>query len=189
MKNLMILFFLLLSLTAAAQTKKNTTAGKRPAASAEKKETPESKNNDWDALDKSFIEFIDALVKGDKAKFTQLSLSDVDCVDCVGPTEITSEGAFVPSGFFFAVIGQKFTESPVYLAMAKKGYSFSSIIIKDFKPRVMPRDYPKDLKLYEVWVETYKPGEFAKNHKGTSHSFRFVKINGKFKFYGLTSIP
>ncbi len=184
----LVLLVLLVSFGISAQTKKNTQAPKNKTAT-EAKENTAAKESDWDALDKTFIQLIDALVKGDRAKFESLSIKEVDCVDCVGPTEVSSEGAFVPSGFFFAVIGKKFTESPVYKAMAAKGYSFSSIVVKDFKPRVMPRDYPKDLKLYEVWVETYKPGEFSKTHKGTSHSFRFVKVNGKFRFYGLTSIP
>lgn len=188
MKKSIILFFLIVGGLASAQTKKNTAPAKAKAT-PEKKQDAQPKQSDWDELDKAFIALVDALVKGDKAAFESLSLKEVDCVDCVGPTEVTKEGAFVPSGFFFAVIGKKFTESPVYQAMAKKGYSFSSIILKDFKPRVLPKDYPKDLKLYEVWVETYKPGEFSKTHKGTSHSFRFVKINGKFRFYGLTSIP
>ncbi len=182
-----IIFILLIHGCAFAQTKKAAPA--KTTAIAEKKQDAQPKISEWDALDKVFIDLVDALVKGDRAKFESLSMKEVDCVDCVGPTEVTKEGAFVPAGFFFAVIGKKFTESPVYLAMAKKGYSFSSIVVQNFKPHVMPKDYPKDLKLYEVWVETYKPGEFSKTHKGTSHSFRFVKVNGKFRFYGLTSIP
>lgn len=159
-------------------------------AFAQKPATKKQASNEWDELDKNFVELVDALVKGDKSKFLSLSLKEVDCVDCVGAMDLAADGTmFVPAEFFFAVIGQKFTESPVYKAMAKKGYSFSSITVKDFKPKVMPRDYPKDLKLYEVWVETYYPGEFSKVHKGTSHSFRFVKVSGKFRFYGLTSIP
>ncbi|MGV3459495.1 MAG: hypothetical protein ACO1N9_03455 [Flavobacterium sp.] len=157
---------------------------------AQKPAPKKAASNDWDELDKNFVQLIDALVKGDKAKFLSLSMKEVDCVDCVGAMDAAPDGTmFVPAEFFFAVIGQKFDQSPVYKAMAKKGYSFSSIILKDFKPKVIPRDSPKDLKLYEVWVETYYPGEFSKTHKGTSHSFRFVKINGKFRFYGLTSIP
>lgn len=187
MKNLIVLFFLVFTGLAFSQTKKNTTPAKKSTAPENKQ--AQQKTSEWDALDKVFISMIDALVKFDKAKFTSLSLAEVDCVDCVGPMEYGKDGAFVPAAFFFAVIGKNFTDSPVYQAMAKKGYSFSSIVIKDFKPKVMPRDYGNDLKLYEIWVETYRPGEFAKNHKGTSHSFRFVKINGQFKFYGLTSIP
>lgn len=188
MKKSILLSFLVMTAFASAQTKKATTPAK-PKPAVETKPDAQPKVSEWDALDKVFIQLVDALVKGDRAKFESLSMKEVDCVDCVGPTEVTKEGAFVPAGFFFAVIGKKFTESPVYQAMAKKGYSFSSIIVKDFKPHVMPKDSPRDLKLYEVWIETYKPGEFSKTHKGTSHSFRFVKVNGKFRFYGLTSIP
>lgn len=145
---------------------------------------------EWDALDKNFIAVVQALEKGDKAAFLAQSCKEVDCVDCVGATEASGEGAvFVPAEFFFAVISQKFTESPVYQAMVKKGYSFSSVIVENFKPKVVPKDYPKDLKIYEVWVETYKKDEFAKGHPGTSHSFRFIKVNGKFRFYGMTSLP
>jgi hypothetical protein len=174
MKKIALIFFLSVITFTHAQTKSKKQA-KAPT--------------EWDQLDKAFIAVIKALESADNASFLQLSLREVDCVDCVGATEVTKEGAFVPAGFFYAVISQKFTESPVYKAMVKKGYSFSSITLKDFKPKVMPRDYPKDLKLYEVWVETYRPDELSKGHKGTSHSFRFVKVNGQFKFYGLTSIP
>jgi len=144
---------------------------------------------EWDALDKNFIALVDALQKGDKNAFLALSCKELDCVDCVGSNESAKGAVFVPAEFFFAVISKKFTESPVYKAMSKKGYSFSSVIVEDFKPKVVPKDYPKDLKIYEVWVETYKKGELSKNHLGTSHSFRFIKINGKFRFYGMTSIP
>lgn len=188
MKKSLLFFFLLVCTALSAQTRKSNTPEKKTATAAAKT-TADTKSNDWDELDQSFIALVDALIKGDKAKFVQLSLREVDCVDCVGPTEVTKEGAFVPAEFFFAIIGKKFTESPVYKAMASKGYSFSAVVLENFKPKVLPRDYPNNLKLYEVWVETYRPGEFAKNHKGTSHSFRFVKVNGKFKFYGLTSIP
>lgn len=174
MKNLIIFLFVAMG-SLQAQNK-----------SAASKKAP----SEWDQLDATFVTLIQALEKGDKASFLAASLKNVDCVDCVGSTELTTEGAvYVPAEFFFAVISKDFTKSPVYLAMAKKGYSFSSVVVKDFRPSNMPKDSPKDLKLYEVWVETYKPGELNKYHKGTSHSFRFVKVNGKFRFYGLTSIP
>jgi hypothetical protein len=156
-------------------------AQNKPAASGVKQ--------DWDLLDETFITLIQALEKGNEASFKSVSLANLDCVDCVGPTEYSQGGVFVPSGFFFAVISKNFTASPVYKALSKKGYSFSSVTVKNFRPPILPKTFPKDTKFYEVWVETYKPGELSKNHTGTSHSFRFVKVNGKFKFYGLTSIP
>ena len=184
MKRLVLLICIIAFNLAAAQT------GKPAAKSATKTATKKDAPSDWDLLDEAFVATVDALQKGNEAAFKAQSLANVDCVDCVGAMEVTAEGtAFVPSGFFFIVISKNFTESPVYKAMAKKGYSFSTIVLENFRPQSLPKDGSKDLKLYEVWVETYKPGEYSKTHRGTSHSFRFVKVNGKFKFYGLTSIP
>lgn len=185
MKNLIICLLVAVG-SLQAQTKPATAKSATTKAAAAK---PAKETSEWDELDKTFISLIQALEKGDKATFLSLSIKNVDCVDCVGSTELTKEGVFVPAEFFFAVISKDFTKSPVYQAMAKKGYSFSSVVIKGFHPSNLPKDYPNDLKLYEVWVETYKPGELNKYHKGTSHSFRFVKVNGKFRFYGLNSIP
>jgi hypothetical protein len=174
MKKLIVLFCLLISGFAQAQNPAPTKA---------------TSQKEWDELDKNFVALVQALEKGDKAAFLALSCKELDCVDCVGAVEAAKGAVFVPSEFFFAVISPKFNESPVYLAMAKKGYLFSSVIMEDFKPKVVPKDYPKDLKIYEVWVDTYLKDEYAKGHPGTSHSFRFIKINGKFRFYGMTSIP
>lgn len=146
-------------------------------------------NTEWDKLDKTFIALIDALVKNDKAAFKTVSYPAVDCIDCIGKPEFNKEGYFVTSDVFYLNIANNFVNSPVYKALAKRGYTFSITEIKDFKPKILPRDYPNDLKLYEVWVPTYLKGELSKEHPGTSHSFQFIKINGEFKFYGLTSIP
>ena len=160
------------------------TLAQKPAAKA-----APSSQNEWDQLDKVFISLINALTKNDQSAFKALSLPAVDCIDCVGKPEFNAEGYFVTADVFYLNIANNFVGSPVYKAMAKRGYTFGSIVLKDFKPKIMPRDYPKDLKLYEVWVPTYLANELSKGNPGASHAFQFVKINGKFKFYGLTSIP
>jgi hypothetical protein len=167
-----VLFFILLTTAAWAQSPNNKAI-----------------STEWDQLDQAFIAVIDALRNNDKAAFTALCLPGVDCIDCVGKPEFNEEGNFVTPAIFFLNIAQNFTNSPVYKAMVKRGYTFSTIILKGFKPKVVPADSPEDLKLYEVWIPTYKVDELSKGHPGTSHAFQFVKINGKFKFYGLTSIP
>lgn len=144
---------------------------------------------EWDLLDKKFVALVDALLKNDKPAFFALSLREVDCIDCVGRPEFNNEGYFVPASIFYLNIANNFDASPVYKAMVNRGYIFDCIKIKGFKPRNLPKDYPKDLVLYEVWVPTYLANELSKGNKGASHGFQFVKINGDFKFYGLTSIP
>lgn len=144
---------------------------------------------DWESLDKTFAAFIKTIENNDKPGFMAISLKEVDCIDCAGKPEFNEQGTAVKADAFFAIITRHFTTSPVYLALVKKGYTFSIAEIKDFKPKSLPKEYPKDLKLYEVWVPTYLKNELSKGHPGASHAFQFVKINGQFKFYGLISIP
>jgi len=174
MKKLLIFCFLSVAVTGMAQTKNQTSKGTK---------------SEWDKLDATFIKFIDALVKDNKAAFKAISYPAVDCIDCVGTPDFNKEGYFVTADVFYLNIANNFVNSPVYKGLAKRGYTFSISEIKDFKPKILPRDYPKDLKLYEVWVPTYLKGELSGNHPGTSHAFQFIKINGEFRFYGLTSIP
>ena len=147
------------------------------------------KKNEWDELDVAFVAIIDALVKNDLRAFTSLSLKEVDCIDCVGKPEFNNEGFFVGADVFYLNIAKNFSQSPVYKALSTRGYTFDKITIKNFRPRVLPRNYEGDLVLYEAWVPTYLVNELSKGHKGTSHGFQFIKTDGKFKFYGLTSIP
>lgn len=158
--------------------------GQKTAGKSSKAEADE-----WDMLDKTFVALIDALVKNDKAAFKAVSYPAVDCIDCVGKPDFNQEGYFVTADVFYLNIANNFINSPVYKALAKRGYTFSITEIKDFKPKILPKDYPKDLKLYEVWVPTYLKGELSSNHPGTSHAFQFIQVKGEYRFYGLTSIP
>jgi hypothetical protein len=169
----------ILFISSAGFAQKTTTKTKKATAPAQQKSAAV-----WDELDKTFIAFIKALENKDKAAFTSLSLANVDCAECPGAEE---GGNFVPAEVFYITVAADFTVSPVYKALAKRGYAFNSMILKDFKPSFLPNNYPKDLKVYEVWVHTYKPDELSKGHKGTSHAFQFIKVNGGFKFFGLTS--
>ena len=163
-----LLFFILTPLLLIAQLPFNT------ATKAE-----------WDELDKTFIAFFQALESKNKAAFMAMSRQRVDCSDCITSTESESEGYFVPAEVFFQTITKNFKESPVYKALVKRGYSFRIMEVK----RPNERNPNAKLKIYEVWVDTYLAGEWSKGHPGTIHSFQFVKINGKFTFYGLTSLP
>ncbi|MFL9843375.1 hypothetical protein [Flavobacterium rhizosphaerae] len=144
---------------------------------------------EWDTLDATFVAFIQTLQKEDKAGFKKISLPQVECIDCVGKPEFNGEGYFVPADIFFLNVAKNFTKSPVYKALAKRGYTFSIAEIKNFKPKFFPKNYPNNLFIYEVWVPTYLKNELSQGHPGASHAFQFVKINGEFRFYGLMSIP
>ena len=141
---------------------------------------------EWDELDKTFIAFFKALESQNKPSFNAISLKMVDCAECPASGEAGDVMHFVPAEVFYITVASDFKKSPVYKALIKRGYAFNSMILKDFKPAFLPKDASADLKVYEVWVQTYKPDEICKGHKGTSHAFQFVKVNGVFKFFGLT---
>lgn len=164
----------------ASKTKKAATPAKPAAA-------PKKEASEWDELDKTFIAFFSALESKDKAAYTALSLKQVDCAECPGGGEQGSYSHFVPAEVFYITVAEDFKKSPVYKALVKRGYAFNTMILKDFKPAFLPKDAPNDLKVYEVWVQTYKPDELSKGHNGTNHAFQFIKVNGSFKFFGLTS--
>lgn len=157
---------------------------------AQNSDTAKGSKQQWDELDEAFITFFKALENKDNAGFKKISLPVLECLDCVGKPEFNEQGNFVTADVFFINIAGGFKTSRVYKALTERGYTFSIVVIKDFKPKYMPTGYNEnDLKLYEVWTPTYKPNELSKGHPGSSHGFQFVKINGKFKFYGLVSIP
>lgn len=181
----LIIAFILISNMAWAQKKPATT--KKPTAT--KKPAPAKQPTEWDELDKTFVAFIKALENQDKAAFDNIALAQTDCAECPGSGEQGDITHFVPSDVFYITVAADFKASPVYKALSKRGYAFNSMTLKDFKPAFIPKDSSgsKDLKVYEVWVPTYKPDELSKGHPGSSHAFQFVKVHGEFRFFGLTS--
>lgn len=175
----LILSLLLIGSTAIAQ--------KKTAAKSVKPASAQKAASEWDELDKTFVAFVRALENKDKAAYNSITLQQVDCAECPGGGDQSSFSHFVPAEVFYITVAEDFKISPVYKAMVKRGYAFNSMILKDFKPAFLPKDISSDLKVYEVWVQTYKPNELSKGHTGTNHAFQFIKVNGAFKFFGLTS--
>jgi len=185
MRKIIILALVLVTSLGWSQTK--TTKNTKPAAKPAKA-TPAA-TNEWDDLDKTFVALVESLQKNDLAAFKAISLPGVDCIACVREHQRTGDYNFVLADVFFETVAPSFNVSPVYKAMVQRGYTFSTMTLEDYKPMTVPRDYPKDLKLYEVWVPTYLANELSKGHPGSSNGFQFIKTNGKFKFYGLVAIP
>ncbi len=142
-------------------------------------------------LNKVIVEILNAIKNKDTKKIKDNSLEQIDCSLCI-PTDY-SKGPrvdnIIPVDTFINQAYINFINSPLYQAIKKRGFRISEMIIPDFRPRNLPNSYGKDLVVYEAWVQTYLPNEWAKGHEGQSHCFQFVKINNAFRLYGLTSIP
>lgn len=166
MKQLVYLFLLVTSVSALAQA-------------------PAKKASEWDVLDQTFIKLVETLTKKQKPAFLQIALLNVECADCPEVDGYTKEGASLPASIFYDQTSGYFSQSAIYKALATRGYTFASGVIKKYKAPDAPASTAKDLKVYDVWVHTYLPGQISKNHKGSSHAFRFIKKDGKFRFFGL----
>ena len=150
--------------------------------------TPAKKTaGEWDELDKTFISLIESLTKANEAKFLSLSAKSIECTECAEAGTFTGAGYYVDAYDFYDGISKSFNSSAIYKALSKRGYEFSAATLKGLRPPYLPASTAKGLKVYDVWVNTYLPGEISKDHKGTRHSFRFIKVGGKFVFFGLAS--
>ena len=142
-------------------------------------------------LQKTWTEFKTALENNDAIKIKNLSLKKVDCILC-----FERNGKSAPPKDYVVTIerfikhsAKSFKGSPLAKAIKTSGYFAQFRTLYDCKPRNLPAGYGKNLTIYELYIQTYKPDEWAKGHEGQSHVFQFVKVNGEFKFFGMTSIP
>ncbi|MBO9700129.1 MAG: hypothetical protein J7604_07945 [Sporocytophaga sp.] len=141
-------------------------------------------------LDKAFNQLIEAIEKKNVPTIRSLSLSQINCAVCIFDYHNEPPADYiVPIDTFINQSSKIILETPLETAIHNRGYNATLRLIRNYKSRNLPLDYPKDLKIYELWIQTYLPNELAKGHEGGSHGFQFVKVGEQFKFYGLTSVP
>ena len=173
MKTVLITLFFFISLSIKAQDESETEF---------KKITTE----DSIAVNNAFIKLLKTVESKQEKEFLALTLNKVECNNCVDSSDMVN---FVSNKDLYNNQFKAFENSAVYKALKKRGYHISSMEVKNYKPKNLPKSYPKDLILFEVWTNTYLPNEWAEGHEGQSNSFQFVKIGNEYKLYGLSSIP
>lgn len=157
-----------------------------------------NKKMEWKKIEKSdslklsrtWKIFLNALEKKDNKTIRKNSLVTIFCDPCqeIDGDYLPSDN-LVPIDSFLNRTNKSFLNSPLHIAIKKRGVKFSILKIADFHPRNVPKTEKKDFEVFEIWVQTYVADEWAKGHEGQSHAFRFIKIKHDFKFYGLTSVP
>ena len=174
MRNLLIILFILISWTLKAQEESEMEFIKISA-----KDSIEVSN--------TFEKLLNAVENKNKKEFLKLTLGKIDCDICNNDShEIYN---YVSSIDLYNNEFKTFEKSAVYSALKKRGFHISCSIIKSYKPNNVPKNYPKDLTLYEVWIQTFLPNEWAEGHEGQSNTFQFVKIENEYKLFGLSSVP
>lgn len=151
---------------------------------------PKISTKDSVNVEKAFMRLVNAIEQKETDRVIAACLIEVECISCMGD-EITfqEEGYFVSAATFARCATADITKSIINLNLKLKKHYIQCSLIKNFKPHSLPKNYPKNLMLYEVWIQTLLPDEGEIGHEGASQGFQFVKINGDFKLYRLTSIP
>jgi hypothetical protein len=148
--------------------------------------------NDSIALNSFWKDFLFAIENKDTSEIRKLSLPQIDCDLCL---TIDYKNYSPPDDYIISIDTfllkniYDLTKSQLWKAIKLNRCHQDLAVIYDFPRRNLPYDYGKDLILYEMWVQTYKPNEWVKGHEGQSHAFQFVKYKNEYKFYGMTSIP
>lgn len=173
----MLLVFFLSSFWAHAQT-----------------ECPKLSKTDSIGITQTFESFIRAIENDEKDKILDFCLSDIDCIDCIDldsthSAKFMEEGYFVSKSEFCEKTLSTFLLSPVYKALKKKDFTSLVWLLIISTQKIYHKINGHDLTLYEVWIQTFSPNEWAEGHEGQSNAFQFVKIKNDFKLFGLTSVP
>lgn len=135
-------------------------------------------------IDKTWTKFKLAIDEGDTAAVRGLSFRKVDCELCT-----KSLNSVVPIDTFIIGNMNQLLTSPIWKAVHKREYHLSQRTFYNCKLGIVPNSLGQNVEVYEVWIETYKPNEYVEGHEGQNHMFQFVRLNGEFKFHGMSSMP
>lgn len=143
-------------------------------------------------LAKYFKKFQKAFDLENHQAIRDLSLTGIDCDLCITSDYDLSEPPeddILPIDTFLLKNVKNILESKMWEALKERGYKLSLHKITNYRTSNLPQNYGGLLELYELWIQTFLPNEWAEGHEGQSHAFQFVKLENQFKFYGITSVP
>ena len=129
-------------------------------------------------------QFNSFITKEDTSKIRLHSLQTLNCDICNhANNQYTSIDSVLVNNFL------NIKTSQLFKAIQQKRITLTKRQQQNSDTTITPEKYGEILTTYEVWIQTYLPNEFASGHEGQSHCFQFIKYNGHFKLFGITSIP
>jgi hypothetical protein len=140
-------------------------------------------------LSSVWIRYKNALANRDIHLLHNLSLKIVDCDIFQTPDPIHPQNPNISIDTFLHEFYAALPTMKLWRVMKTKKYHMEVERALYSNTTDVTFQKNKSLMIYSIWYVTFEPNEIAKGHEGESEAFQFVKIKGKFKFYGLTSIP
>jgi len=130
-----------------------------------------------------------ALAVNDINSLHKLSLHIIDCDLFQSLDKIPQQNPNISIDTFLHQFYSRFPDLKLWRVVKTKKYHMTvePAMYSDQTNVKFKRN--KSLMLYYIWYVVFEPNEIAKGHEGQSEAFQFIKTNGKFKLYGLTSIP
>lgn len=135
-----------------------------------------------------WLPFQKALIAYDTEKVRAMSLKKLDCLACA-QTDITPEwGQGYAVDTFFNCM-RAFRADERLLGILKGVPTGVMVLEHERKPLTYKLKRNEKFRVYSVRYVIYKPNEFIQGHEGAAIFFDFVKINGRFVFYGYWTNP
>jgi hypothetical protein len=150
-------------------------------------------NKDSIELINTWKKFKISLKSRDTKSLRQLSLKTVHCDLFQTPNpnatyEQDISNSYISFDKFLVQFYRNLPKLKLWSVMKTQKYSIVESAY-NFRPPNIKYLKVKSLKFYDILYVTFEPNEIEKGHEGQQEGFEFVKIYGKYKFFGLTSIP
>ena len=139
--------------------------------------------------------FLKAVATNDMGIIMRLSVGKIRCLACLDNTEeedkeMTNYRMTEPDWY------EKLYKEIIFIPVDRFCRQDYPIIftkeliekIQNSNPAYAVEDFD-DEKIYEVIIETTKPGELSPGHEGGQHLFQFIKTKNGYRFWGIDTIP
>lgn len=143
-------------------------------------------------IEKTWHQFLEVVESGNKEKFLDFAASEIRCYECLEntPTEQRQlESLSEKDSLWY----DKLYDDLIYIpadSFVKKDlnrfFTPSFLKILRLNETIYHHLNEDEMEIYEILVTTIEPTD---EHEGMQHSFQFQKINGKWKFSEVSSIP
>ncbi len=136
------------------------------------------------AVEAVWKQYVKALATKNVRTLKKLSLSRVYCQPCA--TQSNTANELVTADAYIKSTLRTLPRTKLWEAVQTTKHFVVTEKIKNYKPQNI-KTTDEVLNVYDIWYVTRQPDKI-KGYEGVRYAFQFVKEQGQFKFFGLTSL-